>query len=398
MKKKKNIMIISAVALLFVVGFMFLTKKTFTSNLKNFSETEVKWIQTLSKQDQEYFLKNKVLYPLIKQKSFQASKFSKYLNFYKKNETLEFDTLIMIVNHNLQDENIEITEQIMDFFEDKNFEPSRLKRYIAYKSENPSIDISKIISFVNQDIDTVTMKYDESIEEFFVSKYFIKENLSRYMKYQEEHNTKVNTTISYVNSNLDYDYYTNTKNADLKKDTLILVNKYYALDKDYEPDNMVKIEAKYGVQQYLQKEAYDAFKKMADDAKKEGLTLYITSPYRSYQTQNKLYNNYSAKDGKELADTYSARPGYSEHQTGLAADIVSGPGKSLASFENTKEFKWIKSHAHLYGFILRYPKGKEKLTGYQYEPWHYRYLGVDTASKIYSSGLTYEEYYAYYIQ
>lgn len=398
MKKKKNIMIISAVALLFVVSFMFLTKKTFTSNLKNFSETEVKWIQTLSKQDQEYFLKNKVLYPLIKQKSFQASKFSKYLNFYKKNETLEFDTLIMIVNHNLQDENIEITEQIMDFFEDKNFEPSRLKRYIAYKSENPSIDISKIISFVNQDIDTVTMKYDESIEEFFVSKYFIKENLSRYMKYQEEHNTKVNTTISYVNSNLDYDYYTNTKSADLKKDTLILVNKYYALDKDYEPDNMVQIEAKYGVQQYLQKEAYDAFKKMADDAKKEGLTLYITSPYRSYQTQNKLYNNYSAKDGKELADTYSARPGYSEHQTGLAADIVSGPGKSLASFENTKEFKWIKSHAHLYGFILRYPKGKEKLTGYQYEPWHYRYLGVDTASKIYSSGLTYEEYYAYYIK
>ncbi len=274
----------------------------------------------------------------------------------------------MIVNHNLQDENIEITKQIMDFFEDRSFEPNRLKRYIAYKSENPSIEIPKVISFVNQDIDTVTMKYDESIEEFFGAKYFIKENLSRYMKYQEEHNTKVNTTISYVNSNLDYEYYTNTKSADLKKDTLILVNKYYALDKDYEPDNMVQIEAKYGVQQYLQKEAYDAFKRMADDAKKEGLTLYITSPYRSYQTQSKLYNNYSARDGKELADTYSARPGYSEHQTGLAADIVSGPGKSLDSFENTKEFKWITSHAHLYGFILRYPKGKEKLTGYQYEP------------------------------
>ncbi len=398
MKNKKNIVIISIVVLILVLGFIFLTKKSLTSKFKNFSETEIKWIQTLSKQDQDYFLKKENLHPLIKQKSFQASKFAQYLNFYKTNETLDFNVLIMIVNHNLQDENIEITEQIMDFFEDKNFEPSRLKRYIAYKSENPSIEISKVISFVNQDIDTVTMKYDESIEEFFSAKYFIKENLSRYMKYQEEHNTKVNTTISYVNSNLDYDYYTNTKSADLKKDTLILVNKYYALDKDYEPDNMVQIEAKYGVQQYLQKEAYDAFKKMADDAKKEGLTLYITSPYRSYQTQNKLYNNYSAKDGKELADTYSARPGYSEHQTGLAADIVSGPGKSLASFENTKEFKWIKSHAHLYGFILRYPKGKEKLTGYQYEPWHYRYLGVDTASKIYSSGLTYEEYYAYYIK
>ena len=395
---KKQIIIIVVTALIIILGFLFLTRNKNSSKLKNFSETEIKWIQTLSKQDQDYFLNNKNLYPLIKQKSFQASKFYKYLSFYKKNDTLDFDVLIMIVNHNLQDENIEITENIMEFFEEKEFEPSRLKRYIAYKKENPTIEISKIISFVNQDIDTVTMKYDESIEEFFSAKYFVKENLSRYIKYQEEHDTKVNTTISYVNSNLDYDYYTNTKNADLKKDNLVLVNKYYVLDKDYEPDNMVKIESKYGVQQYLIEEAYEAFKKMADDAKKEGLTLYITSPYRSYQTQSKLYNNYSAQDGRELADTYSARPGFSEHQTGLAADIVSGPGKSLASFENTKEFKWIKKNAHKYGFILRYPKGKEKITGYQYEPWHYRYLGIDTATKVYNSNLTYEEYYAYYIR
>lgn len=403
-KKKKIINIVTIIVLIIIIGFIvsILPKKTSTTSspFKNFSEVEISWIKTLSKQDQDYFLENQDLHSLIKQKSFQASKFAKYIDFYKKNKTLDFETLIMLVNHNLQDENIEITDYLMQFFLEKDFEPNRLKRYIAYKEENPTLEIHKVVSFVNQDIDTITMKYDTIIDEFFKAKYFVQENLGRYLKYANEHNTNVNTTVSYINSNLDYDYYTNTTSADLKKDNLILVNKYYALDENYEPDNMVQIEAKYGVKQYLKEEAYEAFKKMADDAKKKGLTLYITSPYRSYQTQDRLYNNYSAKDGKELADTYSARPGYSEHQTGLAIDITNGPNKSLDSFVDTEEYRWIKSHAHLYGFILRYPKGKAKvkMTGYQYEPWHYRYLGIDTATKVYTSQLTYEEYYAYYLK
>ena len=91
------------------------------------------------------------------------------------------------------------------------------------------------------------------------------------------------------------------------------------------------------------------------------------------------------------------RAGYSEHQTGLALDIVTY-GASMDTFENTDEFKWLSDNAYKYGFILRYPKGKEKLTGYSYESWHYRYVGKDVAKKIHDLDITYDEYYAYYIE
>ena len=143
----------------------------------------------------------------------------------------------------------------------------------------------------------------------------------------------------------------------------------------------------------MEKVAADSFKKMSDAAKKEGLKIYNVSGYRSYDTQEYLYNNYVSRDGKEKADTYSARAGTSEHQTGLATDINSVSSK----FENTKEFKWLKDNAHKYGFILRYPKGKEHITGYMYEPWHYRYVGKDVAKIIYENDFTYEEYYVNYV-
>lgn len=118
------------------------------------------------------------------------------------------------------------------------------------------------------------------------------------------------------------------------------------------------------------------------------------SGYRSYPTQVQLYNRYVARDGKKAADKYSARPGYSEHQTGLTFDVggVNSDKNLYASFGKTKEGQWIAKNAHKYGFIVRYPKGKEKVTGYQYEPWHLRYLGKGTATKVYQSGKTLEEY------
>ena len=136
---------------------------------------------------------------------------------------------------------------------------------------------------------------------------------------------------------------------------------------------------------------------MWQDAYNEGLYLYIRSPYRSYNTQNNLYERYAAQDGYDEADTYSARPGYSEHQTGLAFDVTS-KSTTLGTFENTEEFKWMKNNAYKYGFILRYPKGKENITGYIYESWHYRYVGKDVAKYIYENDLTFEEYYEYYVK
>ena len=136
---------------------------------------------------------------------------------------------------------------------------------------------------------------------------------------------------------------------------------------------------------------------MYNDAAKNNLYLYISSPYRSYNRQNVLYNTYVKKDGESKADTYSARPGYSEHQTGLAFDLGTAENHDINEFVESKEFKWMKNNAHKYGFILRYPYGKKYITGYIYEPWHYRYVGIDAATYIYNNNITFEEYYAYFV-
>ena len=160
-------------------------------------------------------------------------------------------------------------------------------------------------------------------------------------------------------------------------DGVLIANKTYSLPSDYGNG--------------LTRATQSAFGKMNADAKSLGLSLWIASGYRSYWTQNTLYNNYVASDGKEEADTYSARPGYSEHQTGLAFDLNSVED----SFANTDEGKWVKDNCYRYGLIIRYPKGKESITGYIYEPWHLRYVGVDLATKLYNDGdwITLEEYF-----
>jgi len=157
-------------------------------------------------------------------------------------------------------------------------------------------------------------------------------------------------------------------------DGILIANKTYALPADYNPG--------------VDAQANAALNEMINAAKLDGIVLTVLSGFRSYSTQNTLYNNYVARDGKAEADRYSARPGHSEHQTGLAFDLNS----LEQSFENTPEGKWLAENCWKYGFIIRYPKGKEAVTGYMYEPWHVRYLGKDTAKKVYESGKCLEEY------
>ena len=134
---------------------------------------------------------------------------------------------------------------------------------------------------------------------------------------------------------------------------------------------------------------------MATDAKALGFDFVAFSGFRSYEYQTTLYNNYVNRDGKEAADRYSARPGHSEHQTGLAFDIGEKSQQDLwltADFGETPAGKWLADNAHNYGFILRYPEGKEDVTGFMYESWHFRYLGVENATEVKNTGLTLEEY------
>ena len=127
---------------------------------------------------------------------------------------------------------------------------------------------------------------------------------------------------------------------------------------------------------------------MQSDAENEGLDIYISSGFRSYDDQDRIYNNYASYDGYEAADRYSARPGHSEHQTGQAFDL----NTISESFAYTAEGEWVKENCHKYGFIIRYPEGKEDITGYMYEPWHIRYIGIDKATEVYERGLTLEEF------
>ena len=155
---------------------------------------------------------------------------------------------------------------------------------------------------------------------------------------------------------------------------ILVVNKTYALPSTYDPG--------------VDSEAYAALQEMFRGAAAENVSLEIVSGYRSYNRQSTLYSNYVARDGVEAADTYSARAGHSEHQTGLAFDLNS----LEESFGQTREGIWLKEHCWEYGFIIRYPKGKESVTGYMYEPWHVRYLGKSVAKSVFDSGLCLEEY------
>ena len=133
------------------------------------------------------------------------------------------------------------------------------------------------------------------------------------------------------------------------------------------------------------------------DAKKEGYNIRIMSSYRSYNYQEKLYNNYKNKEGKEEADKYSARPGFSEHQTGLCVDI-DDKNLNYEDFYKSSSYEWMINNSYKYGFILRYPKDKENITGYIYESWHYRYVGIDIAKYIHDNNITFDEYYSKYIR
>ncbi|GLI08758.1 D-alanyl-D-alanine carboxypeptidase [Paenibacillus tyrfis] len=182
-------------------------------------------------------------------------------------------------------------------------------------------------------------------------------------------------------------------------DVAVLVNKTNKLPDSYKPQDLVDPNVPFTFKEKLEKrkmrkEAAAALEKLFEAAKKDNLPLAGVSAYRSHETQKTVYNRYVQKDGEAAANKYSAKPGHSEHETGLAIDVAGSSGKCAAQdcFGATKEAKWLAEHAADYGFIIRYPEGKEGITGYQYEPWHLRYVGVDTAKAIVKQGVTLEEY------
>jgi len=179
----------------------------------------------------------------------------------------------------------------------------------------------------------------------------------------------------------------------------VLVNKTNWLSKEFIPVDLIVPKVKFlpdtnGEAMFLRKESAKAIEKLFKSAKKEKIELYAVSGYRSFKRQREIFK-YNLKNDGEAANRYSARPGQSEHQTGLAIDITCAANEFNLTyeFENTDEYKWLCDNSYKFGFIVRYPKGKEDITGYDFEPWHFRYVGEKAAEEIFFKDITLEEYF-----
>jgi D-alanyl-D-alanine carboxypeptidase len=190
-----------------------------------------------------------------------------------------------------------------------------------------------------------------------------------------------------------------------RTDINFLVNKTHGLPGGYQPARLVEPDVRFLTSEphdkrKLRPVAAGALETLFSAAATAGVPLSAVSGYRTHDTQHELYYRYVATHGEEKANTFSARPGHSEHQTGLTMDVTTADGRCAADdcFGLTPAAHWLAAHAQDYGFIVRYPPGKELITGYKHEPWHLRYLGVTLATAVHASGLTYDEYYAAHLE
>lgn len=369
-KKKVLILIIIIIIILILSLVYILMPKNYGYNKK---AIEVFKENDLYEQIKEKKIYSETLEEAINQNSFNKEYFLEYLDI----KYIDKDDFINNVNKLLS---------------------------LGYSSKDINAIYEKIPDSVNIIIDS---KYNKDIINIMNLSYFKIDNLKRYLDYDimevksiyDISNIKKDfnyeDVVTYVNANLDKEYYSSDNlisNEDASKID-VLVNKYHKLDENYEPSDLTIIDSKYASgTQKLRKEAKIKFEEMASDMAKDNLKIYAGSTYRSYTYQKGLYDRYVKKDGFAAAETYSARSGYSEHQLGLAVDIVNGKWDYLS--ENDKEYDYLIKNSYKYGFILRYPRGSEYITGYMFEDWHFRYLGVELATKVFNSGLTYDEYIA----
>lgn len=382
-KKEKHLILKKTLiifTILFVIWFGFGLYLNLNNNQKNklesigYSNIEISIIEDILKNKDikkiyNYDYINK-LTDLLISKDFDNKNLIKYLDYYKDNTTVSNTDLLYIVNNNLS--MLKYNNFTKQLIYNDDMDITKIDRYQDYHNKY-KLNVDDTIYAVNNDFDKYDIKYDKKYLAFFKEDLCILSNLERYYQYSLTNKDKsVKEVITLVNNNIDLVPYKDTKEANIKDKEHILVNKYYFLDKDYEPNDLINIDTSMGKGK-LSKSAYQAYQEMYNEALKNDIKLYITRGYVSYQEQNNLYykNKY-----------YYEKPGYAESQTGLSFEIVNN--------------QWLKENAYLYGFILRYPENQKNLTGY-YKNNYYRYVGKDIAKFLHTNDITYDEYYAYFI-
>ena len=293
-----------------------------------------------------------------------------------------------------------------------------------------------VIGYNETEIDTLLQKLPEerinsildqpyNMDYYLVisQKYYMEKNLDKYLEYALYHkeddldievddslseeeknkyllNEKYKRFVAYINVHANEGWYNVTYETNVKDDYLVLVNKFYYLPDGYVRDDIQNISLEYAYADMKASQVViDNFEDMRNQALQElNVHLMVNSSYRPFSEQKELYDQRKNLWGQRKADQYAARPGHSEHQTGLSIDITSLEHPYDEQFMDSDEYKWLINNSYKYGFILRYPKGKEDITGYSNESWHFRYVGKDAAKQIYDEGITFDEYYAYYIE
>ena len=244
---------------------------------------------------------------------------------------------------------------------------------------------------------------DDKIISLLEQKYFLEKNLEDYQEYINKNNEDdYAKVISIVNVHANHKWYQLDLNTQEDLGMLMNVNKFYTLSATYTPENLRNIELSYAYgeegENKLIDYAYDKFLELWQAANEQGFYLMVTSSYRDYESQKEIYDYRVSTQGERKADETAARPGHSEHQTGLVIDMTSKTEPLADSFSNSEAYKWLKENAYKYGFIERYPEGKTYLTGYSPESWHWRYVGEEAAKLIHDEDITFDEYYAFYIE
>lgn len=244
---------------------------------------------------------------------------------------------------------------------------------------------------------------NDTIVSLMQEKYFMFKNLNDYLEYiKKEKEEDLQKVVALINTHANNKWYSKELKTDISLQEHMNVNKFYALSSEYKPENMksISLEYSYGKEgdNLLIDYAYDKFIDLWNEAKDAGYHLMVTSSYRDYKSQKEIYDYRKSSQGERKADETAARPGHSEHQTGLVVDMTSKEAPIDEEFKESDAYKWLKDHAHEFGFIERYPEGKTYLTGYSPESWHWRYVGVDAATVVHDEGITYDEYYAFYIE
>ena len=251
----------------------------------------------------------------------------------------------------------------------------------------------------NQIEELLKKKYDVNIVKLLKEKYFLYKNLDKYLSYLKDNkNTEISKAVAKVNVGSDKKWYSSVTLTDISKGVLVLVNKFNGLSETYKPEDLKEVPMTYAYSgNFVSEVMYDDLISMLSTARENGYTLVVSEGFRSYEEQENAYNNIENYSGKEAAEEKAARAGHSEYQTGLS--VIIGPyNKNLDEEVNSLEHEWLVNNSYKYGFILRYEEGKEEITGFKPDAWRFRYVGVDTATEIHNERITFDEYYAYYIE